>query len=295
MIVRTNLSNLKYKRVTDSEGHDIGTINDAVVNRDSLDVRGFVIHGSKFEEMMEDLKIRTDVDPLVTFESIDSVDENSISLKITKSELANAMAPGEIKENELLFSKLQKVPVQSKYDEDIGIFIDIFFDENSKATYCLGGKAFLHMLRLHNCSDSLNYVVDPSEITKTDNGYKIGIEIKELEKRMKQNLTNLIRDVLIEAERDGTLSEDEKSLINSIKVDLPTYEEALKKAQEDNVITKEEEQELGSIKEKILQNVISLARKDDLVTDDERALIRKLAGYMATRKEELFWKVFGTT
>ncbi|MFV2014247.1 MAG: hypothetical protein ACC656_02375, partial [Candidatus Heimdallarchaeota archaeon] len=269
--------------------------NDAVVNRESLDIRGFVIHWSKFEEMMEDLKVRTDVDPLVTFDSIASVYEQKINLKMTKSELANAMAPGEIKENELLFSKLQKVPVYSKFDENIGIFTDIFFDENSEASYGLGGKAFLHMLRLHNCSDSLNYVVNPSEVSKTERGYKISTEIKELEYKMKQNLTNLIRDVLIEAERDGTLSQDEKQLINSIKVDLPTYEDALKKAQEDNVITKEEENELNSIKERILQNVINLARKDDLVTDDERALIRKLAGYMANRREELFWKVFGTT
>ena len=127
MIVKTNLSNLRYKRVTDSEGHDIGTINDAVVNRESLNVRGFVIHGSKFEEMMEDLKVRTDVDPLVTLDSIANVDEHTINLKMTKSELANAMAPGEITENELLFSKLQKVPVYSKFDDNIGIFTDISY------------------------------------------------------------------------------------------------------------------------------------------------------------------------
>ncbi|MHA2100864.1 MAG: PRC-barrel domain-containing protein [Candidatus Kariarchaeaceae archaeon] len=295
MITNTNLSNLRYKRVIDSNGNDIGTINDAVINRDTMDVRGFVIHGSKFEEMMEDLKIRSDVDPLVLIESIVQIDTNYINLNITKEELPNAMAPGEITEDEILFSKLQKIPVVSNQDQNIGIFADIFFDESGFETYSLGGQAFHKMLNVYNCSENLNYVIDKKLVTQTDSGYKINVEIQEIEKQMRLNLTNVVRDVLTEAEKDGELSEDEIKLISSIRVDVIVYQNAIVQAKADNVITKEEQDELNSIKNQILQNVIKIAEADDIITRDERALIRKLAGYMSSKKEELFWTVFETT
>ncbi|MHA2029400.1 MAG: hypothetical protein ACW99Q_08410, partial [Candidatus Kariarchaeaceae archaeon] len=251
--------------------------------------------GSKFEEMMEDLKIRSDVDPLVLIESIVQIDTNYINLNITKEELPNAMAPGEITEDEILFSKLQKIPVVSNQDQNIGIFADIFFDESGFETYSLGGQAFHKMLNVYNCSENLNYVIDKKLVTQTDSGYKINVEIQEIEKQMRLNLTNVVRDVLTEAEKDGELSEDEIKLISSIRVDVIVYQNAIVQAKADNVITKEEQDELNSIKNQILQNVIKIAEADDIITRDERALIRKLAGYMSSKKEELFWTVFETT
>ena len=50
---------------------------------------------------------------------------------------------------------------------------------------------------------------------------------------------------------------------------------------------------LDSIKTQILENVISVAKKDDNITNEEILLIRKLASYMSSRKEELFWNIFG--
>lgn len=293
MIKNTNLSSLKNKRVIDSDGNDIGTIKDAVVNMNSLNVRGFVIHGSRIEELMEDLKLRTDVDPLLSNDSIANYDNKLITLNVNKERLSNVMAEGEIKEDETLFSQLRRIPVHSKLNKKIGIFSDIFFDNEGVASYSLGGQSFQKMIKQNNCSRTLNYVVDRSFVTKTDTGYKINSEISDLERQMKLNLTNVVRDMLIESERDGVITEDEMNLISAVKVDVISYEEAVNKAQEDKIITNEEQTELDSIKERILENVITIAKKDDAITNDEILLIRKLASYMSNRKEELFWNVFG--
>ncbi len=293
MIKNTNLSSLKYKRVIDSDGNDIGTIKDAVVNVNSLNVRGFVIHGSRLEELMEDLKLRTDVDPLVLNDSIENFDNKLISLNVNKEKLSNVMAQGEIKEDEILFSQLRKKPVFSNQNEKVGIFSDIFFDSEGASSYSLGGQVFQKMIKRNNCSKTLNYVVDSSIVTKTDTGYKINSEIEDLEKHMKLNLTNVVRDMLIESERDGVITDDEKNLISAVKVDVVSYQDAINKAQEDEIITDEEQMELDSIKERILENVITIAKKDDTITDEEILLIRKLASYMSSRKEELFWNIFG--
>ena len=293
MIRNTNLSSLKYKRVIDSDGNDIGTIKDAVINTKTLDLRGFVIHGSRMEELMETLKLRTDVDPLLSNDSIEKFDNNLITLKVNKDKLSNAMAQGEIKEDEILFSQLRKISVYGKQNRKVGIFSDIFFDSQGTSSYSLGGQAFQKMIRDNNCSKTLNYVVDSSLLTKTDGGYEINREIHELEKHMKLNLTNAVRDMLIESEKDGIITEDERNLISAVKVDVVNYQHAIKIAQEDKIITNEEQIELDSIKEQILENVITVAKKDDTITDEEILLIRKLASYMSDRKEELFWNVFG--
>ncbi|OLS27185.1 MAG: hypothetical protein HeimC2_12950 [Candidatus Heimdallarchaeota archaeon LC_2] len=293
MIRNTNLSSLKYKRVIDSDGNDIGTIKDAVINMNSLELRGFVIHGSRLEELMETLKLRADVDPLLSNDFIENFDTNQITLNVNKEKLSNAMAQGEIKEDEILFSQLRKIPVFSKQNRKVGIFSDIFFDSQGLSSYSLGGQVFQKILCDNNCSKTLNYVVNSSLLTKTNAGYEINRDIHDLEKHMKLNLTNAVRDILIESEKDGIITEDEKNLISAVKIDVINYQHAINLAQEDNIITKEEQMVLDSIKTQILENVISVAKKDDNITDEEILLIRKLASYMSNRKEELFWNIFG--
>ena len=295
MVKQVNLSNLRRKTVYDVSGDKVGRINDLIINKKSLDVRGFVIHGSFAEELLENLNLRKDFDPLITAGNIVSMDENSIKLNVNKSDLSNAMEPGEIKDNEMLFSDIKIIPVNCKNDNEIGIFKDVYFAKDGTPSYCLGGKNFFDILRAQHCSPDMDYIVDQAYITQTEKGYKVDTELSKIEKGMKLTLTNLVRDFMIIAERDGEISDDEKDLINSVKVDLEVYFDALEKANEDNIITIEERAELEKIKEEIMENVVNVARQDEVVTKEERELVKRLASYMADKSSELFWKSFGTT
>ncbi len=295
MVKQVNLSNLRRKTVYDVSGDKVGRINDLIINKKSLDVRGFVIHGSFAEELLENLNLRKDFDPLITAGNIVSMDENSIKLNVNKSDLSNAMEPGEIKDNEMLFSDIKIIPVNCKNDNEIGIFKDVYFAKDGTPSYCLGGKNFFDILRAQHCSPDMDYIVDQAYITQTEKGYKVDTELSKIEKGMKLTLTNLVRDFMIIAERDGEISDDEKDLINSVKVDLEVYFDALEKANEDNIITIEERAALEKIKEEIMENVVNVARQDEVVTKEERELVKRLASYMADKSSELFWKSFGTT
>lgn len=295
MIKKTSLGNLKYKSIVDANGEEIGTIRNAVVNKSDLSIRGFVVHGTKMEEMLEALKMRPDVDPLITGEVIEDVMDNKIVLNKKKDELVNIMQPGELKEDEVLFNDFKRMPVIERASgRNIGLVKDIHFDINGKAGYSLGGQDFLDFLRSHRYTTTIDYVVEPFDIEIVPEGWMINADLALVEKNAKQNLTNIIRELLITAESDGDLDEDEKALIDKVRVDLSTYHEALEEALEDSVITKEELEELEGIKEMLVTNAVSLARTDQQITPEESALIKKLAGYMVDKRKNLFWQVFGT-
>ena len=57
----------------DSNGTAIGRINDAVLNKHNLSIRGYVIHGSRWEETLEDLNLKKDVDPLLVDDLITEI------------------------------------------------------------------------------------------------------------------------------------------------------------------------------------------------------------------------------
>lgn len=292
--MKTSLENMKFKKVVGSKGNQIGTIRDAVINKETLALRGFVVYGSALEELLERVGARADVDPLILPDVIEHVGDDEVKLNKNKDELPNAMGSGEIKSDEMLFSDLRKIPVLAENGERMGLICDIYFDDSGKHSYTLGGTEFLNFLRNHNLTPAVEYTLPSNKLAKVDNGYKITQSLKDIEKEIKLNITNIVRDILVEAERDGKVTSEEKALIDSLKVDLPVYMEALAKAKEDNVITKEEERELEKIKDSIIHKVVLIARSDNQVTEDERALIKKLAAYMVDKRDVLFWRIFGT-
>ncbi len=287
-----SLSALRHLRVQDVNGHVLGRIKDAVVNPTTLGFRGFVVHGSRLEEALEAMNLRKDVDPLVPLADITTLTESTLTVNQTASELANA-APEALAEDEMLFSAISHIPVLDVNGQALGIFSDIYVNADSTPSYRLGGKTFTLYLEQHHCADDIMYVISPESIQRTDQGYQLQTDITSLERDMKRNLTNLVRDLMEEAGKDKRMTVEEHTLIDSVSVDLGTYEEALDAALEDGVLSREEAQQLEAVKGEMLSQVCALARQDSTISRDESALIRKLATYMMDSQEQLFWKVFG--
>ncbi len=292
LLENLSLSALRHLRVQDATGQAIGRIRDAVVQRETLALRGFVVHGSRLEEALEAANLRKDVDPLVSLDDITQVTERTLTINKAASALPNA-APEALAEGDMLFSALRKIPVLDVHGQALGSLADMYMNEDGTPAYQLGGESFLLYVKKAHCATDLMYLLTPDRIQHTGEGYQIQTDITSLEHDLKRSLTNLVRDLLVEAGRDGKITADEQALIDTVSVDVGAYQEALEQALADGIVTEEEEAQLESFKQDMLRRVHFIARQDDVGTRDEYALIRKLAVYMVDRREELFWKVFG--
>lgn len=287
-----SLHALRHLRVQDANGQVIGRITDAVVNQTTLSLRGFVVHGSRLEEALEALNLREDVDPLVTLADITGVTDRTLTVNQAAADLPNA-APQALAEDDRLFSDLNHIPVLDVNGQPLGLFVDVYVNADGTPAYCLGGQTFTLYVKHHHCADDILYVMTPDGIQRTEQGYQLQTDIPTLEREMKRSLTNLVRDLMVEAAKDREITADEHTLIDVVSVDLDTYQEALDDALADGVLSREEEHQLEALKGEMLSKVCMLARQDGAVTRDESALIRKFATYMVDHQEKLFWKVLG--
>lgn len=78
------------------------------------------------------------------------------------------------------------------------------------------------------------------------------------------------------AESDGVVSTDEQRLLRQIISDLQSYSLLLEEALGDNIIDSEERKQLLSARKALLQNTEVIGKMDDVISDDEEAIISKL-------------------
>ena len=78
------------------------------------------------------------------------------------------------------------------------------------------------------------------------------------------------------AEEDGVISKDEDDLMKSILSDLGEYTSTLEKAQSDGKIDVHEFKELREFRANIVKKAIKKAKLDDKITKDELRIIHKL-------------------
>lgn len=90
-------------------------------------------------------------------------------------------------------------------------------------------------------------------------------------------LAEYLKAVVREAKKDGKVTQDEYNILQQLSLDVAEYTIALENAEEDGKIDPEEKKELLDLKDKLLQNAKAVANQDDIVTDEEAALLKKLA------------------
>lgn len=97
----------------------------------------------------------------------------------------------------------------------------------------------------------------------------IQLPVKYIWEEFTFSAKKLWHDVLNEALKDGTLSVDEKALLEKILVQVRAYGMALEDIIEDAVITLDEEKQLEYIRKQLFEVVFIEAKKDGLVTEEE--------------------------
>ncbi len=91
-----------------------------------------------------------------------------------------------------------------------------------------------------------------------------------------EQFPNLIQELFTQAEQDGVITEDERKIIDQVKIDLKLFNSAHEKALADNIIDEEESRNLQKLRDNILERAIEKSKADGYVERDERDLLKKL-------------------
>ncbi|MHA2502394.1 MAG: hypothetical protein ACXAE3_05985 [Candidatus Kariarchaeaceae archaeon] len=83
------------------------------------------------------------------------------------------------------------------------------------------------------------------------------------------------------ANEDGFVSSDEIEIIKQAEVDVDSYTTVLKEALADGIIDEKEKTFLDELKSLIIERAETIATLDDVVSDDEKAMLSKLSEILA--------------
>ena len=163
-IKNTDFLTLRSLKVIDSDGNKIGRIKDALIDRTNLNVKGYVVYGSRYEEIMEDLRLIDNVDPVITPENVVQLSEKAIILNKPKSELTNIAVLGVKGENDALFSELINFPETDSLKKVLGVLTNFYINGDNSISYQLGGKDFIKYLQEKYMTENLSYMIYPNNL-----------------------------------------------------------------------------------------------------------------------------------
>lgn len=141
-------SDIKNCNITDSEGNKIGRLLDAVFKHtiEGLHLTKFTIGGSVLEEMMEDMGLKEDIDPVFPVDVIEGVAPSRIRLNVAQSKLKSTTIHDDaIEPNELKLSTLSKFKILDGKNEHIGNIIDLKF-VSDMAHFIVGDGFMLELM-----------------------------------------------------------------------------------------------------------------------------------------------------
>jgi sporulation protein YlmC with PRC-barrel domain len=128
------------KKVVDSAGKDIGTVNDFVISYTpkSVALKSIVLGGGRVEEFLESVGLRPDVDPVFQLDCISQIQED-IVLITEGDNLKTTLDEGSIGESDMRLSKFSKLPIKDSDGMKVGNVIDVWFDLNGEPWLVVGG------------------------------------------------------------------------------------------------------------------------------------------------------------
>ncbi len=187
---RIDFNNLRRRNIQDEENEDIGRIIDFVLTKD-YQLSKFILGGSKLEEFKERIGLKIDDDPVVSVNLIEEPKEadNYSSYKINdKGEnLLHKLQEGAIKETELIYSNLSKLPVHSNDGQSVGRIVDAIFCEDSTVCFVIGENPLIEFLEKIGLLGNYDLLLPTSEISEIN---EKNIIIKKSKEELRVLLNN---------------------------------------------------------------------------------------------------------
>ncbi|MHA2297181.1 MAG: hypothetical protein ACXAEU_24390 [Candidatus Hodarchaeales archaeon] len=90
----------------------------------------------------------------------------------------------------------------------------------------------------------------------------------------------MINSLYMDALKHGGISAEEKALLQQIEIGFKEFSNTVGDALKDGVLTLDEADQLKRLQLKIMKSVTNTAVADNMITDEEEVILRKLADYL---------------
>ena len=188
--------------VIDSSGKKIGRILDLTFTFDeSLKLSNFILGGSRTEEFLESIKIKSDEDPVFDSTLIKTIDDH-IHLDTTVNSLKEAQST--ISEDEIKFSDLQKLDIYDKDNVKVGRAIDVDFELDGRTALIAGGGFIEEKLEAIGLKDDVDIIVPFEVIVSIDDSIRLSVSKDELD----ASLDGILREKALEIKKQRQAADD---------------------------------------------------------------------------------------
>lgn len=172
--------------VLDSKGRKVGKIGDLTFKFDKeLKLSKFVLAGSRWEELIESLHLRKDIDPVFDASRIKKIGDN-VHLDTSVNELKTTIDKGAIPDEDVRYSKLQKMEVIDKQGKRVGHAIDVDFDVTGAVSMIVGGGFIEEKLEALGLKTDVDVIVPGDAISSIRDKIHLKVSKEELARTMEQ-------------------------------------------------------------------------------------------------------------
>ena len=136
---REKFSGLKFSQmkgcdIQDAAGTKIGNLQDALFKRTEhgFELTKFLVGGSLWEELLEDIGVKDDIDPVFPISALEGVSKKGMRLNVDKDQLKSTTVDEDaIETGEFKLSQLGKYKLTDINDDKIGNIIDVTFSRDA--------------------------------------------------------------------------------------------------------------------------------------------------------------------
>ncbi|MHA2603256.1 MAG: PRC-barrel domain-containing protein [Candidatus Thorarchaeota archaeon SMTZ1-83] len=172
---------LRNKDVMDSTSKKIGRIGDFTFLFDGeLTFSHFMMTGSRWEELLEALKLRPDHDAVFSSTIIKKVDTH-IHLNTTANSLMTAEERAQVSEDEIRFSELEALDIIDKDNAKVGRAIDVDFDVDGRVSIIVGGGFIEEKLEAIGVKEDVDIIVPSDVIASIEDTIRLSVSKDELD------------------------------------------------------------------------------------------------------------------
>ena len=171
---------MKNKDVLDSNGKKIGHIGDLTFTFDGdLKISHFMLAGPIWETVLETLHLKKEHNLVFDTSIIQKIDRH-IHLTLSAEELASIKDETLIPDEEIRFSKMEKLNITDKNQVKVGHAIDVDIDTDGCASIIAGGSFIEEKLEAIGLKDDVDIIIPCNVITTIGDSIELSVPKEEL-------------------------------------------------------------------------------------------------------------------
>ncbi|NHJ84307.1 MAG: hypothetical protein FK734_02520 [Asgard group archaeon] len=176
------ISELRKKMIYSSDNLRLGRIIDVVFDKNN-NLHSFILGGSRWEELREQLGFIDDIDPVILASDIKEIKDKEILLKIPKDKIRHKLEDGVIPEKAHTYRELKRKKVSDFNNKEFGNIVNLAFIPSGEAAFIIGGNWLEEFAERMRFTENVDLLLPLNHIDSIDHSIiKITTEIDKLEK-----------------------------------------------------------------------------------------------------------------